>query len=137
MTRVMAVWSAQKGDLRFTQAGHDPIMHFKAVDKSVAELAAGGMALGMVPDLSNIVKQDSIPVAANDVLVFYTDGIPEAWKNDKENYGMERFKASVQKNSALKTAQEIHDGIIKDVREFMGNFPQADDITLIVVKRTV
>jgi serine phosphatase RsbU (regulator of sigma subunit) len=49
---------------------------------------------------------------------------------------MERFKASVIKNSQLATAQEIHDALIKDVREFMGDFPQADDITLIVVKRT-
>ncbi|GAG37060.1 unnamed protein product, partial [marine sediment metagenome] len=39
--------------------------------------------------------------------------------------------------SQLTTAQEIHDAIIKDVRAFMGKFPQADDITLIVVKRTV
>lgn len=136
MTMVMAVWSAEKADLRFTQAGHDPIMHFKAIDKSVNELAAGGMALGMIDDLSNITKQESVAIAANDVLVFYTDGIPEAWKNEKENYGMDRFKASVQKNSMLPTAQQIHDGIVKDVREFMGAYPQADDITLIVVKRT-
>ena len=31
----------------------------------------------------------------------------------------------------------LDDGIIKDVRTFMGNYPQVDDITLIVTKRTV
>ncbi|MBU0727584.1 SpoIIE family protein phosphatase [Patescibacteria group bacterium] len=136
MTMVMAVWSVEHTDLRFTQAGHDPILHFKSADKSVSELSSGGMALGMIADLSNVAKQETVPVAINDVLIFYTDGIPEAWKSEKENYGIERFKASIQKNSLLSTAQQIHDGIIADVRAFMGNYPQADDITLIVVKRT-
>jgi len=71
-----------------------------------------------------------------DVAVLYTDGIPEAWKSDTESYGMDRFKLSVAKNALLATAQEIHDGIIKDVRDFMGDYRQADDITLIVTKRT-
>ena len=94
------------------------------------------MALGMMPDVSKVVKTESINMEENDVAVLYTDGIPEAWKSEKENYGKDRFKESVIKNSQLATAQEIHDSIIKDVRAFMGDFPQADDITLIVVKRT-
>lgn len=136
MTMVMCVWSAEKGDLRFTQAGHEPILHFRAADKTVAELKAGGMALGMIPNLDKIVKPETVPVAAGDVIVLYTDGIPEAWKNEKETFGMERFKESLQKHSTLPTAQDIHDALLKDVRAFMGDYPQADDITLIVAKRT-
>ena len=136
MTMVMAHWHVDEGKLGFTQAGHDPILHFKASDKTIIEAAPGGMALGMVPDISNIVKTELIDMEVNDTAILYTDGIPEAWKTDTENYGMDRFKESVIKNSQLNTAQEIHDGIIKDVRAFMGDYPQADDITLIVVKRT-
>lgn len=136
MTMVMAVWSIQNSDIRFTQSGHDPILHFKSTDKTIKELNSGGMALGMIEDLSKIAKTETVSVEANDILVFYTDGIPEAWKNEKENYGMDRFKESIKKHSALTTAQEIHDGIISDVRIFMGDYPQADDITLIVVKCT-
>jgi serine phosphatase RsbU (regulator of sigma subunit) len=137
MTMVMAHWYAAENKLGFTQAGHDPILHFKASDSSITELPVGGMALGMTPDISKIVKTEHIPLEVGDVAVMYTDGIPEAWKSDTENYGMDRFKESVTKNSQLGTAQEIHDAIIKDVRLFMGKFPQADDITLIVVKRTI
>ncbi len=136
MTMVMAHWYVKEARLGFTQAGHDPIFHYKASDKTVNETPYGGMALGMTPDISNIVKTEHIDMAIGDVAVLYTDGIPEAWRSDTENYGMDRFKQSVAKNSLLPTAQEIHDGIIKDVRAFMEDYPQADDITLIVTKRT-
>jgi len=137
MTMVMGHWYVNENKLGFTQAGHDPIVHYKASDKTATELSTGGMALGMVADLSKIVKTDHVTLGKDDVIVFYTDGIPEAWANEKETYGMDRFKESIIKNSTLSTAKEIHDGIIKDVREYMGSYPQADDITLIVAKRTV
>lgn len=138
MTMVMAHWHVPDGKLGFTQAGHDPILHYKAANGTVSESSTGGMALGMIEDVSKIVRTDYLELSPNDVAVLYTDGIPEAWKTDTENYGMDRLKESIIKNSQMSTtAQEIHDGIIKDVREFMGDYPQADDITLIVAKRTV
>ena len=137
MTMVMAHWHIEEAKLGYTQAGHDPILHFSATDGTVTEATFGGMALGMTPDISNIVKTEYLNMGVNDVAVLYTDGIPEAWANEKETYGMGRFKESIRKNCQFHTAQEIHDGIIKDLREFMGDYPQADDITLLVVKRTV
>lgn len=137
MTMVMAVWSAEKKDLRFAQAGHDPILYYRAANKSVTELASGGMALGMIPDISKIAKSETVQSEVDDVFVLYTDGIPEAWASEDDIYGMDRFKESIAKHSTLTTAQEIHDAIISDVRAFMGDYPQADDITIIVIKRTV
>ncbi len=136
VTLCMNLWDPKTGTLHFTQAGHDPILHYSAADKAVAELAHGGMALGMIPDVSKTIKTQSVQPGAGDVFVLYTDGIPEAWQSETESYGMDRFKASIQKNSALATAQEIHDAILNDVRSFMGDYPQADDITLLVLKRT-
>jgi len=136
MTMVMAHWHVNEAKLGFTQAGHDPIFHFRASDKTVIEAPYGGMALGMIQDISDIVTTEYINMGLNDVSILYTDGIPEAWHSDTENYGMQRFKESIAKNCQLNTAQEIHDGIIADVRAFMGDYPQADDITLIVAKRT-
>ncbi len=136
MTMVMAHWHIKENKLGFTQAGHDPILHFDSAKKTISEMATGGMALGMVEDISKIVKTEHIKMNVNDVAVLYTDGIPEAWQNKDETYGMDRFKESVAKHSGLKSAQAIHDAVVKDVRDFMGDYPQADDITIIVVKRT-
>jgi serine phosphatase RsbU (regulator of sigma subunit) len=136
MTMVMAHWHVDTAKLGYTQAGHDPIIHYSAKNGIVTEAGIGGMALGMTPDISGIVKTEYIDMEVGDVAVLYTDGIPEAWKDEKETYGSQRFKESIAKNCKFVTAQEIHDGIIKDVREFMGDYPQADDITLMIVKRT-
>jgi sigma-B regulation protein RsbU (phosphoserine phosphatase) len=135
VTLVMNMWDPKKDTLSFTQAGHDPILHFKAKDEEVVELPKGGNPLGLLPDISKNVKTESVKAEKGDVFVLYTDGIPEAWKNDEETYGMDRLKESVKKHSKLKTAQEIHDAILKDVRDFMGKRPQEDDITLLVIKR--
>lgn len=137
VTLVMAIWDTKKKILHFTQAGHDPILHYQAKEKKVVKLAHGGMALAMVADVSKVIKTEDVKTTKNDVFVLYTDGIPEAWKNDSETYGMDRLMASVEKHGHLETAQAIHDGILEDVRKFMGKFPQADDITLMVVKRTI
>lgn len=47
---------------------------------------------------------------------------------------MDRLRESIVRHSGG-TAQQIHDGIIRDVRDFMGVYPQADNITLIVTKK--
>jgi sigma-B regulation protein RsbU (phosphoserine phosphatase) len=137
MTMVLAMWDADAATLEFTQAGHDPILHYKAAEGSINELPPGGMALGMLPDISKIAKPDHVKIERDDVIVLYTDGIPEAWHNEKMTLGMESFKDIVRRCAPLRTAQEIHDGIIKEVREFMGDYPQMDDITIIVAKRTI
>lgn len=137
VTAVIAIWEIKKNILQFTQAGHDPIIQYQAATDSIIELAHGGMALGMMADIRARLTTEEIQTDADDVFVFYTDGIPEAWKDEKESYGMDRLKASIKAHAkGGATAQQIHDGIIKDVREYMGDYPQADDITLLVVKRT-
>ncbi len=136
VTSVMALWDTAKSTLQFTQAGHDPIMHYQAATGEVTILSHGGLALGMVPDITEKLTTQEVSAQPNDVFVLYTDGIPEAWKNENETYGMDRLKASVQTSSKLATAQEIHDAILNEVRTYMGTYPQADDITLIVIKKT-
>jgi serine phosphatase RsbU (regulator of sigma subunit) len=134
MTMVMGHWDSKTMELSYTQAGHDPILHYKSSGDQVEELKHGGMALGMIPDVSKIMKTEKTKGAPGDVFVLYTDGIPEAWTNEKENLGMDRFKEIIKKNAKLKTAQDIYNAILADVKQFMGSYPQADDITLLVLK---
>lgn len=145
LTAMAARWDEVKGKLHYASAGHEPPLYC-AVAEEVRELEAGGMALGMLPDISKLLKEYEVKMAEGDVMVMYTDGIPEAWGPAKgakaaeteghDFYGMERFKDSVQKHTwAGKSAQEIVDGILADVRSFMQGIPAQDDITLVVVKR--
>ncbi len=136
VTSVVNLWDATTGTLEFTQAGHDPIMHYRAASDDVVELAHGGLALGMIDDLGPKLSVEQVQPAVGDVFVLYTDGIPEAWQSEEVSFGMDRLKESIKTHSKGKTAQEIHDAILADVRGFMGQYPQADDITLLIVKKT-
>ncbi len=135
MTVVMLNWNEQNKKFQYVNAGHEQIIHFHAKDKKVTLLPPGGLALGMFPDISKNLKQEEILVEKDDVLVLYSDGIPESWKDEKEMYGMVRFKRAISEYADLPTALAIRNAILADVKDFAGKYKQMDDITLIVLKR--
>ena len=69
-----------------------------------------------------------------DVLVLYSDGITEAQDVSQEFFEEERLIEAAQA-SLGGSASEIQDAILTKVRQFMGDAPQADDITLFVLVR--
>jgi serine phosphatase RsbU (regulator of sigma subunit) len=69
-----------------------------------------------------------------DIIVLYTDGITEMRNENKEEYGIQRVKRLILKNSHLNAA-EILDILIHDVETFRGETPPHDDTTALVFKR--
>ncbi len=135
ITLCLLNWDEENQTLTYVNGGHEQMLHFNAQTGDVSLLKGGGIALGMFPDIKKMVEEQSAPFGPDDVLVLYSDGIPEAWKNEKENYGMDRFKATLQQYAKLPTATEIRNSILKNVKEFMGDYKQMDDITILVLKR--
>lgn len=135
MTLCLLEWNGKTGTLNYVNAGHEPILHYKASGKKVLTEPSGGIALGMVDDVSKMLKVQSLALEAGDFIVLYSDGIPEAWKNANESYGMERFVDAVARAGELPTANAIKDAILADVKAFVGEHEQADDITILVIKR--
>jgi tetratricopeptide (TPR) repeat protein len=70
-----------------------------------------------------------------DSLVLFTDGIPEAVNEDDEFYSFERLEEVLVSNADL-DSQELLDAVMSDVRQFAGDHPQEDDITMVVLKAT-
>lgn len=136
LTMVMLDWDGAQGKLQFVNAGHEQMIHYHAKDQKVTLTPAGGLALGMFPDIAKLLKLQEIVLEKDDVLVLYSDGIPESWKNEKEMYGMARFKRAVSDYSDLPSSIAIRNALLADVKEFSGKYKQMDDITLIVLKRT-
>jgi len=135
LTMLLVQWNSKTNELSYVSAGHEQMALFKASTKEVVWAPAGGIALGMIMDVSSLLKQCDQKMEKGDVAVLYSDGIPEAWANQKDTYGKERLLQAVKTYASLETAQSIKDGIISDVKTFMGSYPQADDITILVVKK--
>jgi len=76
-----------------------------------------------------------VPMAPDDVLALFTDGIPEALNDADELYGYDRLERVLIGNRQA-DAPEILQAVLADVRQFVGERPQTDDITLLVLKTT-
>lgn len=136
MTLCLLEWDATAKKISYLNAGHEQIIHYKAVDKKVELVPAGGIALGMTSDISKLIEVREIDLRVGDFLVIYSDGIPESWKSATEMYGMQRFQDAVADfGTHLETALAMKEAIMSDVKQFMGNYKQMDDITLIVARR--
>jgi sigma-B regulation protein RsbU (phosphoserine phosphatase) len=98
---------------------------------SVRELPATGPAIGWTTDVS--FSEESIPLAAGDFLLAYTDGISET----TDASGAELGAAGLARLAAAfgtRTAAAIVTGILDGVQELAGGAPAADDRTLAVGK---
>jgi sigma-B regulation protein RsbU (phosphoserine phosphatase) len=90
-----------------------------------------GTALGFEPGIdfppTELVVQDG------DALVFYTDGVSEAFNSQEECYGSERLLADA---GALvdHSAAAMAGRLLEKVREFAGRAPQSDDIAILVLR---
>lgn len=93
-----------------------------------------GLIVGMVPNIANFVSHADIQLQQGDGIVLYTDGITEARNLEKKFYQVERLCEVVTRNWH-KTAKEIQQTIITDVRKFIGEQKVFDDITLLVLKQ--
>ncbi|MBI2634551.1 SpoIIE family protein phosphatase [Candidatus Peregrinibacteria bacterium] len=135
MTLCLMKWDADCGKFSYANAGHEQILHFKTAEKKSVFLSSHGIALGMLPDISQKTGVDEVALKSGDFMVIYSDGIPEAWKNEKEKYGHEKLMELVNGLGGMPTAEAIKQAILADVKQYMGNFKQVDDITIMVIKK--
>jgi len=135
VTLVLMKWIVDQQKFTYVSAGHEQIIHYRAKQDDVVLLPSGGLALGMIKDMSKLLQIRDVDLDAGDVLFIYSDGIPEAWRNEKEMYGMDRLKAMVKEYSKFPGALAIRNALMSDVYLFRGGYKQMDDITCIVVKR--
>jgi predicted ATPase/serine phosphatase RsbU (regulator of sigma subunit)/tRNA A-37 threonylcarbamoyl transferase component Bud32 len=93
-----------------------------------------GFPIGLVEEIGDFVAQAEVQLNPGDVVVLYTDGIPEAFDINKAQYGLERLWQVVVENRQ-RSAAEIREAVIADVREYIGVQRVFDDITLVVIKQ--
>lgn len=127
---------SRNNQVTLARAGHDAPLWYKAADKSVEKVTPKGMALGIDSgEVFNRVCADySFELAANDCLLLYTDGTTEALDEEGLEFGLPRLVQALQA-SAPQGAPGIIKRLAEDVKNFAGNHPQHDDITLIAIRK--
>ena len=132
VTVFYGIYDLQTGAVDFTNAGHNPpyILH---ADGTVEMLKTEcNLVLGAIEGIP--FKNESLQLDHGDTLVLYTDGVTEAENLEHEQFGEPRLETTL---AGLKGAasKQIVDTINANVKEFVGDAPQSDDITQLVIRR--
>jgi sigma-B regulation protein RsbU (phosphoserine phosphatase) len=120
------------GAVSYCNAGHPPPYLLSDQGGAVQALRPTGMALGVTEDAA--WEQEVVQLTPGDALVLYTDGVTEA-RNERDMLFEEERLLECVKTVRRHSAREIQNVILADVREFVGDAPQSDDIALMVVVR--
>ncbi len=132
VTAFAGVLDLASGDLQYASAGHDrPFLigdggGLRQLDTE------GGPPFGVVDDFPFPIERDRVEGGA--VLFLYTDGVTEAQDSGGGFYSTSRLSATLSDTPAA-SARDVVDLCFEAVRRFVGNAEQADDITVLAIRR--
>jgi len=131
-TAFLAELDAATGDVVYINAGHNvPILRKKS--GLMDRLEVGGIPVGILADApyqSGTARLDS-----GDWLVIFTDGVVEAVNEKNEEYGEAELLRLVDRESGSAPAELLR-SLLAELDRYVGNTPQHDDITCLLLKRT-
>jgi serine phosphatase RsbU (regulator of sigma subunit) len=121
-----------KNEITLSSAAMPPIYFYNAKDGLLEEFSNNGLPLGSLRNEEYVLEKRKF--REGDVLVQFSDGLPEAPNLAGDLYDYDRLKSLIQ-NSCHLSANEIIDTLVKSVDEWMQGQSNPDDITLVVTKK--
>ena len=136
VTAVFALIDTEKNECRLFNAGHLPPYKISGSAGEIFKIKKHGITLGAIDNISIPNHESEVVFDFNrgDKIVFYTDGLSEAMDKVKQEYGFERIENLLQQNTD-KTPAELIDILNNDVRNFIGESEQIDDLTILIIGR--
>ena len=133
VTAFYGILDPQNGILTYSNAGHNPPYLVSTQDNGfVKTLRRTGIAMGVEVDAT--WSQASVKIEPGDILLLYTDGIPDAQNEQGMFFDDDRLIELAQSNHGL-PAHELQNCILTEVQQFTGKAAQFDDITLMILAR--
>jgi len=129
-TAWFGIYNSNTRSLISLNAGHNPTYLLRNNSEQLTKLSVGGLMLGSI-DLP--YSSEKLELNIGDMIVFYTDGIPEAMNIDEVEFGEQRFENLIIEHRSL-NANDLSHTIFDEVKKYRGQVDQSDDITLGVLK---
>jgi serine phosphatase RsbU (regulator of sigma subunit) len=117
---------------QFINAGHNPAYLFRSGTGKIEGLVSDAFALGMF----DFASYQSCPLnlGPGDILVVYSDGLPDAQNQQEEMFGEERLLRLIREEAPL-GSHALEQKLLKSIEEFIQGVPQTDDITFVIVEK--
>ncbi len=135
ITGLGAKFTPSKHNLLLTRAGHLPLLYYQNKTKKVQIITTSGLGFGLESSalFEQKLEQISLHYEKNDVFVFATDGITEAFNAENQEFGEERLIQALL-DTADQSANQIGQHILQQLQNFRGERPNHDDATLVILK---
>ncbi len=129
-TAFLSEYDSARRTLNYINAGHNnPIL--RRSDGRIERLDVGGLPLGIMPEAP--YQAASITLGPGDWLVIFTDGVVEAENARQEEFDEMRLLSTINTNVS-RTPGEMLKRLMADLDLFVGNTPQHDDVTCMLLK---
>jgi len=136
VTMLMAVWDDSNQTLQIANAGSvQPVFVAASSDRTqppaVRTIQAEGFPLGLFPNAE--YEEFTFSTRPGDLIVFFSDGIPDAINATSDMFGDERLK-NLLESQHHPTARSTVDAILKAVSDFQSGTAHFDDETVVVLR---
>jgi sigma-B regulation protein RsbU (phosphoserine phosphatase) len=116
--------------LEICNAGHCPPLFL--LHHGTERSDSNGLPLGIVSGFQYTMTQHTL--RDGECVVLYSDGITEATSPSGDDYQHERLTRALRERLQY-GAHAMCDAVLRDLSQFRGTNPAADDVTLLVVRR--
>lgn len=129
-TVFIGIIDVDTGTLYYLNCGNDPALLIRQ-GTVIANMPPSGPAIGVI--LEPKFRVEEIIMQENDLLVAFTDGIPDTLNIKNEPFGTDRLIKLLHGNNA--TLNSMLENIEAQISLHIGKAEQFDDISLLVVKK--
>lgn len=133
ITAFMGFLDPSTHQVEYHSGGQGPILHFKAATDECNWHKPTKFPLGIM-ELDGTDQAQQLTLEAGDILALISDGVYEYTALDGAQFGEQRVAEIIQANHRLPMEQLI-ELLVKAAIDFGGEAPQADDITLVLIRR--
>jgi sigma-B regulation protein RsbU (phosphoserine phosphatase) len=129
-TAVCILVDLNKKTLKIANAGHHPVLIFKAESRTIETFHSGGVPLGVISNFE--YSFDEVSLASGDRVLIFSDGAVEATNERKELFGSKRLNdIFIQETNSPNILIET---LLNRIKDFVGNEGPHDDITFMGFK---
>ena len=130
VTLFYAILNTKTGELEYTCAGHNPPYLFSREGCRTLD-SVGGPIVGALEGVK--YENQRLQMKPGEMLLLYTDGVTEA-SADEETFFEEPRLEEFLADAGEMNPKQVVEGLIGRVREFVGDAPQSDDLTVLVAQ---
>jgi sigma-B regulation protein RsbU (phosphoserine phosphatase) len=129
-TAFLAEYDPVRRTLDYINAGHNnPIL--RRASGQIQRLDVGGLPFGIQPEVK--YESATVTLAPGDWLIIFTDGLVEAENARQEEYGEMRLLTAIEAGKTFEPSEMLK-RLMAELDLFVGNTPQHDDVTCMLIK---